>query len=552
MLVLAAALTLLSPLLATAVPCEPVRLASKATVQGALCRCNGTYCDTIEPLGTLPPTGYIVYTTSLGNDTERLSRSAGSFPGRRAHNLSSGFTITVNTSGRHQTITGFGAAFTDAAALAYHALSPAAREKLLESYFAPTGLRYSLGRIPIGASDFSLSPYSYNDAQYVDDGQPAAGAGGKREDLNLSHFSVEMDEASGKLPMIRAAAALSQSGVRFFGSCWQPPVWMTQKNSTLNARLRDAPGGPIHQAYARYLRRFVTEYASNGVAVWAITGGNEPSGNTGKWQDLEFSAAQQRDFIKIDLGPALEGSGVKLMILDDQRSHLPGWASTILSDGDAAKYVDGIGVHWYTAVEDFLDMFPRLAQTHASWPDVFILGTEACEGFLPWSQGVYPGDWWRAERYAHDILGDVNAYAVGWTDWNMCLDLSGGPNWAGNQCDSPLLVDTPHSETTPEGSVGTFYKQPMYYYLGHIAAFVPPGSVRTDASTHAPRLQKALETSAFVSEDGARVVVVVLNRATSGRSFTLACASARGPSIAATIPPSAMQTYVFAMPPNGC
>lgn len=103
---------------------------------------------------------------------------------------------------------------------------------------------------------------------------------------------------------------------------------------------------------------------------------HHPAGNTGKWQDLRFTAAEQRDFIKMDLGPALQGSGgkhtpipplpqgqafhlglahtppVKLIILDDQRSHLPAWAHTVTADARAAQFVDGIGVHWYTAVED--------------------------------------------------------------------------------------------------------------------------------------------------------------------------------------------------------
>jgi len=525
--------------------CLPVRLPSRAAVTGALCRCDGAHCDQIEPLGTIPDDVFVLYTTSLHDDTERLSRSTGRFRSPQLKRSADTFSLSINASARFQTITGFGGAFTDAAALGFKALTPAARAKLMESYFSEAGLRYSVGRIPIASSDFSTSVYSYNDVQWVD-------GSSKIEDLNLTHFSVEMDEASSKLPMIRAASAISPSGIRFFGSCWAPPVWMTQKNSSLNARLRDQPGGPIHKAYARYLSRFVREYAAKGVKIWALTGGNEPAGNTGKWQDLEFSAEDQRDFIKTDLGPALEGSGVKLMILDDQRSHLPHWADTVLADEAAAKYVDGIGVHWYTAVEDTLDMFPRLLETHSKHPNVFIMGTEACEGYLPWSQGVYAGDWWRAERYAHDILGDINNFAVGWTDWNLCLDMSGGPNWAGNECDSPILIDTPNSVTAAPGSVDAFYKQPMYYYLGHIAAFVAPGSVRIGLETHTPWFSRALEASAFLSSDGKRIVAVVLNRATSGREFSLRCASGTGPSIDASIPPSAMQTYVFDMPPDGC
>ena len=30
---------------------------------------------------------------------------------------------------------------------------------------------------------------------------------------------------------------------------------------------------------------------------------------------------------------------------------------------------------------------------------------------------------------------------TGWTDWNMALDLSGGPNWANNKVDSPVIIN---------------------------------------------------------------------------------------------------------------
>ena len=47
-----------------------------------------------------------------------------------------------------------------------------------------------------------------------------------------------------------------------------------------------------------------------------------------------------------------------------------------MNDSTAAQYVDGIAVHWY------IDYFSpnRLTETHDMFPDLFILGTEACEG----------------------------------------------------------------------------------------------------------------------------------------------------------------------------
>jgi hypothetical protein len=53
----------------------------------------------------------------------------------------------------------------------------------------------------------------------------------------------------------------------------------------------------------------------------------------------------------------------------------------------------------------------------------------------------------------------------GWTDWNIVLDMEGGPNHLGNFCDAPILADTRN---------GTLHFQPMYYYLGHFSRFLPP------------------------------------------------------------------------------
>ena len=51
---------------------------------------------------------------------------------------------------------------------------------------------------------------------------------------------------------------------------------------------------------------------------------------------------------------------------------------------------------------------------------------------------------------------------LGWTDWNLALDMQGGPNWAGNFVDAPIIVNEVEGE---------FYKQPMYYALGHISRY---------------------------------------------------------------------------------
>ena len=68
------------------------------------------------------------------------------------------------------------------------------------------------------------------------------------------------------------------------------------------------------------------------------------------------------------------------------------------------------------------------------------------------------GDWSRAESYATDIMENLLHGVGGWIDWNLALDAKGGPNWAKNFVDSPIIVNAKADE---------YYKQPMFYALGH-------------------------------------------------------------------------------------
>ena len=49
----------------------------------------------------------------------------------------------------------------------------------------------------------------------------------------------------------------------------------------------------------------------------------------------------------------------------------------------------------------------------------------------------------------------MNNWVTGWVDWNLVLDEKGGPNWAGNTVDSPIIVNS---------TVDEFYKQPVVFY----------------------------------------------------------------------------------------
>ncbi|KAK1151655.1 lysosomal acid glucosylceramidase-like, partial [Acipenser oxyrinchus oxyrinchus] len=406
--------------------------------------------------------------------------------------------LSFNTAKRHQRIKGFGGAMTDAAAINILSLSVSTQDNLLEAYFSEQGIQYTVVRVPMASCDFSARVYTYADTP---------------GDFELKNFSLAQEDTKMKIPLLLRAQALSPRPLSLFASPWSSPSWMKTSDALIGkGSLRGEPGNEYHKAWARYYIRFLDEYARYNLSFWAVTAENEPSAGMitdYPFQCLGFTPERQRDFIASDLGPALSSSphrGVQLMILDDQRLLLPRWAHVVLGDPRAARYVHGIAVHWY--LDSVVPAELTLGATHSLYPDYFLFASEACTGSFPWEKGVRLGSWDRAERYAHDIIEDLNHFVTGWTDWNLALDLSGGPNWAQNFVDSPVIVEPGKDE---------FYKQPMFYSLAHFSKFLPEGSQRVGLD---PSAESKLETTAFLRPDGVGVVIV-LNRGAEALHFAI-------------------------------
>lgn len=87
------------------------------------------------------------------------------------------------------------------------------------------------------------------------------------------------------------------------------------------------------------LFRFLEEYGKYNLSFWGLTSGNEPTAGqmtNYSFQALGFTPETQRDWIALDLGPALHSSSFPktcLMILDDNRVLLPHWAKVVSEDG---------------------------------------------------------------------------------------------------------------------------------------------------------------------------------------------------------------------------
>ena len=77
--------------------------------------------------------------------------------------------IYVNSDFKFQTLIGFGGAITESAGYSLSTVSEENYNKILDEYFLSDNLNYSLCRLPIGSSDFSLESYSYSNQKDLSD-----------------------------------------------------------------------------------------------------------------------------------------------------------------------------------------------------------------------------------------------------------------------------------------------------------------------------------------------------------------------------------------------
>src|SRR6266436_5792875 len=203
--------------------------------------------------------------------------------------------VTVDPTKPAQAILGFGAAFTDAACFTLSRLSDTDRANLLHIMFGQDQHALSMGRIPIGASDYSTAAYSYDDGA---------------ADPELKRFSIDHDRDY-VLPTLRAALTANPD-LFLFGSPWSPPGWMKYSNSMLGGNIR-----PEHiSTYARYFQRFVEAYAAAGVTVRAGTTQNEIDADQGGRMPACPWPEEDEERLVAALGPLLEASGTKIWTLD--------------------------------------------------------------------------------------------------------------------------------------------------------------------------------------------------------------------------------------------
>ncbi|MFP3090115.1 hypothetical protein LQZ21_07285 [Treponema sp. TIM-1] len=391
-------------------------------------------------------------------------------PGSLVETADSGHEIYIDVQSPAQRILGFGGAFTQSAAAVLEPLSPERRTDALRAYFHPQeGIAYNMGRTHIGCCDFCTEPYTLNDIP---------------GDTDMTCFDISHDERW-LIPFIKNAASICEQRLLLYAVPWSPPAWMKTNGVLAGGELKPE----YYEAMGRYLVQFVRTYREHGVDIWALGIQNEPDEEQ-RWASCRYNTGQEKAFLLKGLLPALDAGGFKdiqILLWDSNKDRMLAGTRDLLSDPLLVHRGCGVAFHWYSG-----DYFENLYAIQKEFPNVLLISTESCTA-LP--EDVT--DWGIGERYAHEIIGDMNNGANAFIDWNLFLDKQGGPNMHGNFCTAPVMVDTENDRLVFLNS---------YYYIGHFSKFIRRGAARLGITSDS----SVLEVCAFQNPDGC-VIAVVMN-----------------------------------------
>lgn len=377
----------------------------------------------------------------------------------------------------YQTILGFGGAYTEATGFAIKKLPPPKQKDLIKEYFSDTKNNYNFCRLPIGSTDFSPASYSYSNKP------------------DLSDFSTKQDE-NYIIPIVKEAQK-ENPNLKFLASPWSPPKFMkSNKMLVLGGKLLDK----YRQTWADYISKYILEYKNYGINIEYITVQNEPNAIQ-VWESCLYSPEEEINFVINYLYPTFTKNNIntKILIWDHNKEKLFTRASEELKNNSALNAVSGIAFHYYTG-----DHFENISLTKEAFPGMLLIHTEGCTGFSKFNPNEEVKN---AEIYAHDILGDLNAGANAYIDWNLVLDNKGGPNHKLNFCNSPIMLNKENTD---------YIKNLSFYYIKHFSKFIRPGARLIAHSSYS----SDIEVTAFKNNDNS-IVIVLLNRNDFNKEYNL-------------------------------
>lgn len=442
-----------------------------------------------------------IYETAEGNGS-RLQKLEPSLR-KAAEGQKHSCTIEILSYDKHQKLYGFGGGISESSAYLLSGLPEEKRLFILNSYYRDSC--YTLGRTPLNSSDFSPESWAVSDRS--------------------GHFSTERSDRC-ILPVLKKASDITSQNLWLMVSPWSPPAYMKTNGSMYG-------GGKLKKEcygeWARIFARYLAHLKENGLNVWACSVQNECE-SVRPWETCLYTAEEETEFIDGFLYEALSAYGLqdtKIFIWDHNRDGL--YRRMRDSLRNSAGHIAGAAYHWYSGA-----FYDNVRRCREEFPDMDLLFTEGC------IEKPAPHDaWYPGERYAHNIINDLNNGCNGWIDWNIVLDSKGGPNHAGGACDAPVIIDE-------DGEI-RFHSS--YYAISHFSRFIMRSARILGTKLVSGRIPSApdgvaadlIEATAAENPDGT-IALVLLNRTSDEISLSI---KLNGTESSFTCPAHALQTMIF-------
>ena len=376
--------------------------------------------------------------------------------------------IYIDDKKTYQFIDGFGASFTDASAYLIHeVLDEVSRKDVMHKLFsADDGIELSFIRQPMGASDFALDIYSYQDTPH------------NQDDFEMKYFSIHHDEKY-IIPLLKKMMEIN-SNVKIMATPWSAPAWMKTTKNMIGGTLRE----DCQDAFAEYFIKFIKAYEKEGLSIYAITPQNEPMFVPHHYPGMKFEAAQEAEFIKNHLGPRFKEEKISTKILAyDHNWDMPEYPLEVLRK--AEEYVDGIAWHVYAAEPSA----QSLVVNHFPNKEVYYTEASGGEWIAPFDNAF--------SSMMRTNIGTLRNYSKTVVLWNIALDEHNGPTVPGfgqSTCRGLLKINKETKEVTYNLD---------YYALAHFSKFVKQKARRIESNE-----VEGIMNVAFKNTDGTIVLVM--------------------------------------------
>jgi glucuronoarabinoxylan endo-1,4-beta-xylanase len=299
----------------------------------------------------------------------------------------------------------------------------------------------------------------------------------------LSLHRIRIDYRTGQTSELVIAQQAIAHGVTVWATPWTPPAADKTGASGANGEVEGTLSNG--EAYGAFLAGFVSYMKGQGVDIYAVSAQNEPDANV-TYESCSYTGASLASWIGTYMGPALAGTGAKIMAPETQNwCTFPSYESALLADSTAWQYTSIIATHEYGCSPS---AYPEIQQAGKEFWETEIFDTETTP-----DPGMGSGLRVAALIHGAMTIASMNAWHYWWV---YSASAGNGALW-----------DTNTGQATKR-----------LWVEGNFSRFVRPGFQRVGTSGSVP---SGVFVSAYASPSDGTVAIVAINDNTSATPISL-------------------------------